>query len=345
MIKRHRCLLGIVGVLAGIQVFFATGAAASVPVDLRVVSSDTGNIADVRVYVPPTTTVKTTNGPDCFNPAKQSSGQSYMQSKPTMLGAIWEASQVEPSLQPLQISDADYASFGALGVCQINAASPPGYFFLKANHQALQVGADLFNIQAGDQLLAYRTPADFSADEELDLTAPARTAPGVPVPVNVRGYASTVAPHLGASVVGADVPVQTDADGNATVTFAAPGRYQLVATGDYNDIPSQVLSVCVDPQPERACPAERGEDILGSDEAEGIKGTDGEDVIRPRGGDDGIKAGAGNDLIIANGGGRDRIFCGGGKDMVVRSPKDRVAKSCEVVRTLGKKKKKGKHGK
>ena len=354
MSTTHRRLLGVLVSIAVLSGILACSAAASVPVDLRVVSSDTGNIADVQVYVPSATTVKTMAGPDCFNSAKQSSGQSYTQDRPTMLGAIWEAAQVESSLQPLRISDADYASFGALGVCQINAKSPPGFFFLKANHQALQVGADLFNVQAGDQLLAYRTPSDFSTDEELDLMGPVRAAPGVPVVVNVRSYTSafsstgaTVQPRAGATVVGADAPVQTGDDGNAIVTFAAPGRYQLVATGDYNDIPSQVLTVCVDPQPERSCPAEAGRDILGSDEAEGIKGTDGDDVIRPRGGSDGVKAGAGNDLIIANGGGPDRIFCGGGKDVVVKSGKDRVAKSCEVVRTLGKKKKhkKGKHKK
>ena len=38
----------------------ATGAGASVPVDLRVVSNDGGNLADVRQYVPGTTTVACT---------------------------------------------------------------------------------------------------------------------------------------------------------------------------------------------------------------------------------------------------------------------------------------------
>jgi Ca2+-binding RTX toxin-like protein len=336
-----------IAALASLMTLAALGAAsagASVPVDLRVVSNDGGNLADVRQYVPGTTTVKTSSGPDCFNSAKQSSGKSYTQSSPTMLGAIWEAAQVEPALQPLRLSDADYASFGALGVCQINAKTPPGFFFLKANHQGLTVGADLFAVQGGEQLLAYRTPDDFSADEELDLTAPVRTAPDVPVTVNVRSYTTTVAPRAGATVLGASGPALTDSVGNATVSFATPGTYHLVATGDYNDIPSASLAVCVAAQPERLCPAERGREILGSDEGEGIKGTDGDDVIRPRGGKDGVKSGAGADLIVAKGGGRDRIFCGGGKDTVVRDRKDRVAKSCEVLRGHGKsKKKKGKH--
>jgi hypothetical protein len=322
----------------------APSAGASVPVDLRVVSNDAGNLADVRQYVPGTTTVKTFDGPDCFSSANHSSGQSYTVSAPTMLGAIWEAAQAEPALQPVRLSDANYADFGSFGVCQINAKTPPGFFFLKANHQALEVGANLFTVQGGEDLLAYRTPDDFTADEELDLTAPIRTAPGVPVNVNVRAYTTTVAPRSGATVLGADAPVQTDSAGNATVSFAAPGVYRLTAAGDYNDIPSRTLTVCVNAQPEQTCPAERGREILGSDEAEGIKGTDGDDVIRPRGGKDGIKAGAGADLIVANRGGRDRIYCGGGKDTAVVDRKDRVAKSCEKVRRHGKKTK-GKHKK
>jgi hypothetical protein len=340
------------GALAGIGLLaalFTAGAAASVPVDLRVVSSDAGNLASVRQYVPATTTVSTMSGPDCFNGARQSSGRKYGLATPTMLGAIWEAAQVVSSLQPVRLSDADYAAFGALGVCQIGAPSPPGFFFLKANHQALIVGADLFTVQGGEDLLAYRTPADFSADEELDLSAPVQAATGSPVTVNVRAYSTTVAPRAGATLFGGDATATTDANGNATVTFATPGLHQLVAVGDYNDIPSPVLSVCVDAQPAQTCPTERGIEILGSDEAEGIKGTDGDDTIRPRAGNDGIKAGAGADLIVANGGGRDRVFCGGGKDTVLRDRKDRISKSCEVVQGAGKKKhkgkKKGKHGK
>jgi hypothetical protein len=329
--------------LIALAAFGAPSAGASVPVDLRVASNDAGNLADLRQYVPSTTSVKTTSGADCFNPSKQSSGRTYTQSTPTMLGAIWEAAQVEKALQPARLSDADYASFGALGVCQINAKTPPGFFFLKANHQALVVGADLFAVQGGEDLLAYRTPDDFSADEELDLTAPVRTTPGVPVIVNVRSYTTTVAPRSGATVIGAAAPAQTDSAGNAAVSFAAEGVYSLTALGDYNDVPSRTLTVCVNARPEQACPPERGRVILGSDEKEGIKGTDGDDVIRPRGAKDGVKSGAGADLIVANGGGGDRIFCGGGKDKVVRDRKDRVAKSCEVVR--GGKKKSKKKGK
>jgi hypothetical protein len=324
-----------------------------VPVDLRVASSDSGNLTDVRQYVPGTTTVKTFDGPDCFSSANHSSGGSYTLSSPTMLGAILEASKVDPALQPVRISDANFADFGGLGVCQVNAKTPPGFFNLKANHQVLQVGANLFTVQGGEDLLAYRTPGDSSTDDELDLSAPVRTAPGAPVIVNVRAYTNpfgstgaTVEPRAGVTIVGADQPAVTDTAGNGSVSFAAEGTYHLTAIGDYNDVPSRTLSVCVSARTEQVCPGERGREILGSDEPDGIKGTDGDDVIRPRGGKDGVKAGAGADRIVVKGGGRDRVFCGGGRDRVVRSRKDRVSKSCEVVRGGKKKsKKKGKQRK
>jgi hypothetical protein len=318
--------------------------AASVPVDLRVVSNDVGNLEDLRQYVPETTTVKTFAGDDCFDPTppiKQSSGKSYTQSSPTMLGAISEAAQVKRSLQPFRISDADYASFASLSICQISAPSPPGFFFLKANHSGLTVGADRFTLRGSEELIAYRTPADFSADEELELIAPVRAAPGVPVGVNVRAYSGTLGPRAGAIVLGGATPVLSDGQGNATVSFPEPGEYRLVALGDYDDIPSAVLTVCVDPEFESECADARGREILGSDERDGIKGTDGDDVIRPRGGRDRVKSRDGDDRIISKGGGSDRINCGGGKDVVKRDAKDRVARNCEKVKRKKSEKREG----
>ena len=342
----------------------AGSASASVPVELRVATSDGGgtNLADVIQYVATSDTVKTSSGPDCFNPSKQSSGKSYTFGTPTFLGAIWEASQSEPALQPVRLSDADYASFGSLGVCQVHADTPPpyGFFYLKANHQSLQVGANLFTVQPGDQLLAYRTPSDGNTDQELDLSAPVRSAVGVPVQVNVRAYTSpfsstgaTVQERQGATVTGGVSPVTTDQFGNAAVTFPGPGTYNLTASGAYDDIPSQTLSVCVAANPDTECPLERGQEILGSGEPESIKGTDGPDLIKAGDGNDVVKAGAGNDTINVAGGGGDRVYCGGGIDTVTKDKSDKVSKSCEIVNGHRAKKhskhhgkhKKGKHGK
>ena len=135
----------------------------------------------------------------------------------------------------------------ALTICSVGAPTPPGFWFLKTDHVANSTGADQTFIKPGDQLVFYRTPADFTADEELALDAPARTHAGL----TDRGAGPLLCGRWhrlarrrsdGQRGRGAG-PV--DAAGNATVTFATEGVHTLVASKDYNDIPSQSLTVCV----------------------------------------------------------------------------------------------------
>ena len=330
-------------VSAALLTAVAANAHASIAVDLRVTTNDPAELANLRQYVPSTTAVKTFAGDDCFDPTppiKQSSGKTYTQPTPTMLGAVDEAATARDELRPLRVSDADYSTFNALSICSIDGArTPPGFFFLKTNHVGNSLGADLTFLNGGEQLLFYRSPPDFSADEELDLTAPAQATPGVPITVQVRSYAGdgTVAPTAGATVAGGDVPAKTDAAGNATVVFATPGERTLFATKDYNDIPSQALKVCVEVDLAKDCRATRGLDIVGSYEPDRIDGTAGDDLVSLRGGNDKVKAGAGNDYIISRGGGRDTVRCGRGTDRVKADRKDRIAKSCEKVKRKNKK--------
>ena len=336
--------------LIALAAFGAASAGASVPVDIHVVTDDGAQLANLRQYAPSVAQVKTYAGDDCFDPTppiKQSSGQTYTQSAPNMLSAVEEAADATPSLQPFKVSDADFASFGSLSICSIGAGTPPGFWFLKTNHVGNSTGADQTFIHPGDQLLFYRSPSDFSADEELWLDAPPRTTPGVPIIVHVGSYQGdgSLAPDAGATVSGGDAPVTTDSGGNATVTFSAEGMHNLAATEDYNDIPSQTLSVCV-ARVLSACQAERGLPIVGSHEPDDIVGTLGDDVIKPRAGDDGIRALSGNDVIDVRGGDKDRVNCGGGVDLVKGDKRDKFAKNCERRIRNGKKQKKhGKHGK
>jgi hypothetical protein len=329
---------------------FAASAGASVPVDIHVVTNDGAQLANLRQYAPSAATVKTYAGDDCFDPTppiKQSSGQTYTQSAPNMLSAVEEASDATPSLQPFKISDADFASFGSLSICSIGASTPPGFWFLKTNHVANTTGADQTFIKPADQLLFYRSPSDFSADEELAIDAPARTAPGSSITVQVRSYQGdgTVSPGAGATVTGGDAPATVDGAGNATVTFSAEGVHTLVASKDYNDIPSQALTVCV-ARDIGTCPPARGLLIIGSHEADLIDGTGGADAIKARGGPDKVRAFAGNDKIDVRGGGKDRVNCGGGEDSVKASKGDKIRKNCEHrSRSAKKHKKKGKHKK
>jgi Ca2+-binding RTX toxin-like protein len=332
--------------LIGLACLGATSAAASVPVDIHVVTNDGAQLASLRQYAPSAAKVRTYAGDDCIDPtppAKQSSGQTYTQSAPNMLSAVDEASDATPSLQPFRISDADYATFGSLTVCSIGAGTPPGFWFLKTDHVANSTGADQTFIKPGDQLTFYRTPSDFTADEELSVDAPPRTTPGSPITAQVRSYAGdgAAAPGAGATVTGGDAPASVDAAGNATVTFATEGVHTLVASKDYNDVPSQALTVCV-ARDLSTCPPLRGLQIIGSHEADVIDGTAGADTIKARGGKDKVRALDGDDRIDVRGGGKDRVNCGAGDDRVKLGKGDKARKSCEH---RGRSAKKGRHGK
>jgi hypothetical protein len=344
---RIRSAIAALASLIALAALGTASAGASVPVDIHVVTNDGAQLANLRQYAPSAATVKTYAGDDCFDPTpptKQSSGQTYTQSAPNMLSAVEEASDATPSLQPFKVSDADYASFGSLSICNIGAGTPPGFWFLKTNHVGNSTGADQTFIKPGDQLLFYRSPSDFSADEELSIDAPARTTPGAPITVHVASYQGdgSVLPDAGATVTGGDAPATTDAAGNATVTFNSEGPHALIASEDYNDVPSQALSVCVARVLDGCTPA-RGQLIVGSHEPDDIVGTAGDDVIKPRAGNDGIRELAGNDIVDVRGGDKDRVNCGGGIDLVKGDKRDKFAKNCERRIRNGKKEKRGKH--
>jgi hypothetical protein len=333
--------------LFGLAALGATSAAASVPVDIHVVTDTGAQLANLRQYAPSAASVRTYAGDDCIDPTpppKQSSGQTYTQSAPNMLSAAQEAADATPSMQPFRISDADFASFGSLTICSIGAPTPPGFWFLKADHVANTAGADQTPIKPGEQLVFYRSPADFTADEELALDAPARTTPGSPIAVHVSSYAGdgSVAPAAGATVSGGDAPVAVDAAGNAAVSFTAEGVHTLVATKDYNDVPSEAVTVCVARDLDR-CPPVRGLRIVGSHEPDRIVGTAGADQIKARGGRDKVRALAGDDRIDVRGGGRDRVNCGGGEDRVKLGKGDKAQKNCEHRSHGGKKHKRRRH--
>lgn len=81
--------------------------------------------------------------------------------------------------------------------------------------------------------------------------------------------------------------------------------------------------------------------LLGGSGADSLRGETGNDRINGGAGNDSINAGkggnrinagSGNDKVYAVNGRRDRITCGTGRDTVRADRRDRVAKSCEVVR-------------
>jgi hypothetical protein len=333
--------------LIALGAFGASSAAASVPVDIHVVTNDGAQLANLRQYAPSEAKVRTFAGDDCIDPTpppKQSSGQTYTQSAPNMLSALDEASDATPSLQPFRISDADFVTFGSLTICSIGVGVPPGFWYQATNHVADTAGADQTFIKPGDQLTLYRTPSDFTSDEELTIDAPARTTTGAPITVQVLSHKTdgTVGPGSGSTVTGGDAPAPVDGAGNATVTFSTEGVQTLVASKDYNDVPSQALSVCVSRDLD-TCPPVRGLQIVGSHEADVIVGTAGPDQIKARGGKDKVTALAGADRIDVRGGGKDRVNCGAGDDRVKLGKGDKAGKNCEHRSRSAKKGKHGKH--
>jgi hypothetical protein len=320
--------------------------AQTVPSDLRVVAPDGQELADVRQYVGKTV-VPTSPDADCFGPGNQGSGNKVTQVGPDALSVVVEASAAKDRLRPLLLTDAFVDDGFGLGVCAIGGyeAPPSGFWYLKINHKNPNLGGSLVTVGPGTETLWYLISNSTFPDpppSELVLSAPARTAPGVPVRVEVLAYADdgTASPATGAVVEGGSAPATVDGSGGANVSFSQPGVPVLRATRGGN-IPSQALGVCV-ADPLTQCPSTRGREILGTDGPDNIVGTLGVDQVRPRAGNDNIKSRAGGDLIVSRGGGADKVKCGGGKDVVEADKKDRIGKSCEKVKGAGKARKKGK---
>jgi hypothetical protein len=306
--------------------------AQTVPSDLRVVASDGQELADVRQHVGKTV-VPTSPDADCFGPGNRGSGNKVTQVGPDALSVVVEASAAKDRLRPLLLTDAFLDDGFGLGVCAIGGLVPPpsGFWYLKVNHKNPNLGGSLVTVGPGTETLWYLAPT-FPPGAELVLNAPARTAPGVPVRVEVLAYSDdgTPSPAAGAVVEGGSAPATVDASGGATVSFPQPGVPVLRASRG-SDIPSQALGVCV-ADPVTQCPELRGREILGTDGSDNIVGTLGADQVRPRAGNDNIKSRAGGDLIVSRGGGADKVKCGGGKDVVEADKKDRIGKSCEKVK-------------
>jgi len=333
--------LGVASVLAALLTLSALAAVlAPAPAGAATTTAKLRVLTPTRVLDPGTTyivddsvTVPTRPEADCLGPPG-GSGAEYSYTDPVALSLLATAGRTTKSVRPLLLSD--QFGFGIV-VCGIGGAvaGPGQFWYLKSNHEEATVGADQLKVANGDQVLFYLAPDNFPAPNpaELELIAPARAEPGKPFSVQVIEHACvtdpdtfavscTSGPAAGVTVSGGTGSATTAADGSAQVT--ANRKAKLAATRG-TDIPSAVLKVCVDAEL-AACPARRGERIIGSPEGEKIVGTRGADTIRARGG---------NDTIDARKGGPDKLDCGPGKDVVriKRSDDDdRVSRDCERIR-------------
>lgn len=299
-------------------------ASASAKADLRVVTADGKTLAEHRQYTHQTV-VKTDPGAECFGEDTGGSGEVYKDSARTAAGQLFDAARNVEALKPIGVSD--FFSFG-LAICEIGGIdpSPSGFWEVRVNHAAAQVGADQIPVNKGDEILWYEV-TDFNDPPapELALDAKPRTTSST-LEVTVLEYENdgTSSPAVGASVNGAALP--TNAQGKTTVALTK-GKTDLKATRA-GAIPSNVESVC------RAdaladCPRGHDREILGTRRA---------DKVRDARGDTTIKTGNGGDKVVLRDNGSNRVFCGRGKRDVVIVQKgdddDRIASSCERVRTV-----------
>ena len=297
--------------------------AATKGVDLRVLSTAGKTLVEQRQFTG-SVKIKTDPQANCFGQGTGGSGDRVEVNGATALGAVRDGLARDRDLRPLSITDAFLDDGFGLGVCGIGGFESQGssYWYVKADHVGSQVSGSQLRLNTGEDVLWYLT-SSFPPPPELRLKAPARAQPGVPYQVTVYSYADdgTRSAAVGAAVPGAAAP--TGAGGHTMVTSAVAGTDSLRATHD-QDIPSNRVTVCVDPDPSR-CPRAHGKRIVGSRRGDEIRGTRGWDAI---------KASGGGDQVDLRRSGRDRVNCGAGHDKVIVERGDhnnRIAASCERV--------------
>jgi len=294
----------------------AQASAGTVPVDLRVLTISGRVLADQRQYTD-ATAVRTDPGATCFGTGTGGSGRSVPVPGATALGVLRDASESDPDLRPLSVTDYDFG-FPGLGLCGIGSerVRSSQFWFLKVNHRNPQASGDQTRVGGGDSVIWYLIPYSkcdsappYYCPPELALRAPARAEPGAAFGVHVLSIsdAGRATPAKGVMVDGADLP--TDASGNTQVLLAQSRRIRAVRPGN---IPSAPVFVCASADAS-ACPSKRGREIIGSSRPDTVAGTAGPDTIRSR---------SGADVVNVRGGGADTVDCGPGRDRVVLGPED-----------------------
>ncbi|HEX5592167.1 MAG TPA: hypothetical protein VFX35_02330 [Solirubrobacterales bacterium] len=233
------CTLAVVLSLA----LTAGASAKGFQAELRVVGSGSKVLVEKPIATA-TTTVKTSPDAECFGKGSGGSGDPVTIKGNTAMGLLARASKLVASLRPLLISDS--FDFG-LALCGIGKSVAKGSssWYLKINHKSLAVGGDVAKIHPGDEVLyaLVKTEApDYKYPEELVLTGPDTSKPGMPFEVRVFSYdeKGKSKPAAGVKVTGASAP--TGADGRTTVTLTKPAKLLATAAGE---IPSAREPVCV----------------------------------------------------------------------------------------------------
>lgn len=304
----------------------ASAAPKTVPIDIRVLTSDGKTLTDQRQYVAPVR-IKASPKAACFGQGTGGSGASIPLKAQSALGVLVNAAPTNKVLRPTLVTDHDFG-FPGLGLCGIGGPTPAGQFwFLKTDNKNPQISGDQAMVKRGGSVLWYRMPFSgcdpnppFPCAPELKLKAPARAKPGKAFTVKVTAFddSGRESPVEGAEVTGAIGT--TDAKGR--VQMKLDGSRRILARKE-NHVPSRTLKVCVSEQLSR-CPAAHGLKIVGSAIPDRIVGTRGPDIVYPR---------QGGSRVNVRGGGRDKVICLGRRqgDTVIADRSD-VVRGCKTVK-------------
>lgn len=303
----------------------AISSAATVPIDIRVLTDEGKTLVEQRQYVAPVR-ARTSPRAECFGQGTGGSGAVVKLPGLTALGALYNALPTNRALKPILISDHDFG-FPGLTLCGIGGPTPDGdFWFLKTDNKNPQVGGDQAVIKKGSSVLWYRMSfADcdpnppYACASELRLKAPARVKPGQTFTVRVTAIddAGKETPVEGARVTGA--AEATDARGRTRATLQRSRRLIARLAGA---VPSSPWAVCVNSRPAK-CPPRPGLKIVGSTQRDRIVGTPGPDIVHAR---------QGGSVIRVRGGGRDRVICLGARHGdVVFADRGDIVRRCKTV--------------
>ena len=282
-------------------------------------------------------------GADCFGPGSGGSGQGVPVQGANALGIDRRGGEEpQPRCNPLLLLRRVRARRLRPWRLRHRRATPPGFCLLVHEgepHRAAGRRLDSSGSSAGDQVLWYLTPPNFTAAERARARCACPRAPGDPVSGAGRSPTATTGPPRrprARSFPAARRRSPPTRPATRQVTLRPRRRTDSATRGD-NDDP--------EPGADRLlrgeigdCPPARGRIIVGSRGSDVIAGTAGDDRIKPRAGNDGVRALAGDDRVDVRGGGKDRVNCGGGDDSVKVDKRDKLAKSCEHRSRSAKKK-------
>jgi hypothetical protein len=197
----------------------------------------------------PRTTVKTNTTPVVKdgNSAHSCTGTSTAGALELASGGAWNGTWFDGFKYSVDSIKGETHTFGTTG----------DYYAFWVNNRFSSLGACDFELQEGDQVLFFADrcndvgPApDYEClDSRLPiaLTAPANAGRGVPFTVHVDRFDKSGNPVAlaGATVAGPAVSATTDAAGNAAISFADSGAFELKASKDPDYVRSEGRSICV----------------------------------------------------------------------------------------------------